>query len=164
MQRTYIEYKDKGYWITESFIELLSDYICKEFEEKEITDYSEGLQEVYDQCDGNRSGAALGMVGIAYHRHIKDTQDEQNMIAILQQTKTTLQAKGEKITEEELNEIESRKTDDYFKRNWQQPIYVSSFVATLDAMIGLLDGSFPHPKNHGLWYKGFGSPSGISEV
>lgn len=164
MERTYIEYKKKGFWVGESFIELLSDYICKEFEKKEISEYSEALQKIYEQCNDNSSGYNLGVVNIVFDRYLKELQDEQDMIALLQQTKTTLQAKGEKINEEELNEIESRKTDDYFKRNWQQPIYVSSFVATLDAMIGLLDGTFPHPKNYGLWYKGFGAPSGIKEM
>jgi hypothetical protein len=163
MEDALVRYRQKGFWIAESFIEILSEYICKEFERKEITEYSKPLQKLYDSIDGNRTGEKIGMVGIPFDRLISSKEDENDLITIFQNVKTTLQAKGEKIEIEELKEIESRKTDDYFKREWFKPIYISSFVTTLDIMIKMLKGEW-QSNNHAVWFKGFGVPDGAEEV
>ncbi len=161
-EHTLIKYRNNGFWIDQPFIEILSEFICNEIEKKEIIEYKIGVQEIYDSLDGNRSGEKIGMVNIPLNRQIKTVDEEVELLCILENVKTTLKGKGEKIEIAELNEIEHRKTDDYFKIVWNKPIYISSLLATIDMLIKLLRGDLQ--SNHTIWYRGFGAPDGAEEL
>ena len=161
---TLINYReDNGFWIQEPFVEILSEYICNEYEKNEIESYSPGLQRIYRDCDTNRKGESIGMVNILFDEAIKSVEDEYDLITILENVKNTLLVKDEKIEIEELNEIESRKTDDCFKIEWNKPIYISSINAVLDIMIKMLKGEL-QSKSYAIRFKGFGAPDGAEEV
>jgi hypothetical protein len=139
MRDTRIEYKGKGFWIEELFIEVLSYYIATEFEKKSIVDYSLALQDVYEYLKMNHSGSSVGMVNILLDDSLKSQTDERDLIAVLEATKVTLAAKGEKIEIDELNAIEGQKVD-AFKSPWSTMIYVSSLTGVLDIIIKMLKG------------------------
>jgi hypothetical protein len=158
-----IKYRKSQLWLRESFVEVLSEYISIEFEKKTISEYSTGLQKIYKVCIGNKEGIHIGMVDIPFDIYLNGSADEEAMIDLLSRVKTELQSKGEKIEIEELNAIENRKVDDDFKSLWKIPVYVSSFVATIDCMIKMLNGEWTST-NHGVWFKGFAAPDGVELV
>jgi hypothetical protein len=79
MGSTFVGNKDQqGFWIPEAFVEVLSNFLCKAFEEVRIEELTPNLQRMYDRCDGNRSGEYTGIVGL----HVKDivSEDEINQL------------------------------------------------------------------------------------
>jgi hypothetical protein len=93
-----------------------------------LNTYSSDIQKLYESIDGNRSGEKIGMVSISFNRYVNSKDDKDVVVSILESVKTTLNAKGETIDIKELNQIEGRKSDEYFKNEWKKPIHVSSFL------------------------------------
>ncbi|EDM33913.1 hypothetical protein PBAL39_05981 [Pedobacter sp. BAL39] len=68
MAITNINYKDKGFWIPEAFIEVLSQYFCETCETIGVNIFSENLQKIYRQCYFNVRGENIGMVAISLNK------------------------------------------------------------------------------------------------
>ena len=45
---TFIEYQNKGFWIQESFIEVLSSFISQTFTNNGLSNYNENLINLYN--------------------------------------------------------------------------------------------------------------------
>ncbi len=164
MGDTKIEYKGKkGFWIAEAFIEILSHYICKAFEQKDISAMPEGLKEIYEDCIDNRSGASIGIVNISLDRYITNDEDALLLVEVLEDTKKIILAEGDEVSVKELNKIEDAKVDESFKIYWNTPVKTSSFVGTLDIMQKMLKGEW-ESTNHGVWFKGFGHPKTVDPI
>lgn len=151
--QAYIEYKEKGFWIPEAFIEILSEYICEAFEKNGLNSFSENLQKIYDDCDSNRRGGMLNMVDITLD-DINNENDKDALIVVFEQTKALILSNGEELTIDALDQIESRKVDDEFKRSWRLPIKTQSLAATLDIMQQLLKETWAY-SDYGVYYIGF---------
>lgn len=157
----YIEFNNHGFWIPPAFIEILSEYICKAFENKGVNTFSQGLQEIYSDCNANRKGEKIGMVNILFDEYITNDSDKKALINLLDNTKTIIQAKGNELSIEALNNIERNKTDDYFKAPWQFPIRTQSLVETINIIQQLLHGTW-HLNNYGVYFTGF--PNAMSQA
>jgi len=162
-EQAFIEYKDKGFWIPEAFIEVISDYICLTFEDIGLIIFSENLQEIYDDCDSNRKGVKLGMVNISLDDYITNEIDRNNFITVLEETKTRILNEGIELSIVDLNAFESRKIDNYFKSDWSYPIKTQSLVATINIMEQLLNETW-QSSNYSVYYMGFPNPSGKEEI
>lgn len=154
MADTKISYKGKGFWIEECFIELLSDYISKTFETIGLNSFSTNLLKIYNDCDSNRSGENIGMVGILLDDYINNIDDKNILINILEQTKTTIISIGSEITINQLNQFEDNKSDHYFASYWSLPVRSQSLIATLDIIISLLNETY-QKTNTNISYTGY---------
>ena len=159
----YIKFNSKGFWIPEAFVEVLSDYICEVFEANDVSTFSANLQDLYEYCDANRSGASMGMVGISFDRTITNDTDKATLIDILNQTKSLIGPKGQELSINTLNEFENRKVDDSFKKGWVFPVKTHSLTATIDIVIQMLNGTWASD-NYSVYYTGFPNPTGQPEI
>jgi hypothetical protein len=161
--QAYIEYKEKGFWIPEAFIEVLSEYICQTMESIGLNTLSENLQEIYENCNANRKGVNLGIVNILFDDYVINEIDKNNLITIFEQTKTFMLSIGLELSIVELNAFENRKINNYFKNNWSFPIKTQSLVATIDIMEQLLNETW-QSSNYSVYYVGFPNPAGVDEI
>jgi len=150
---TFIEYKNQGFWIPESFIEILSHFLCLTYEQSGLNTYSENLLEIYSNCDANRSGINAGMVNILFDKYLTD-DDINHISGLFDETKKLLISLGDQISIESLNVIENQKEDEYFKHSWVLPIQTKSLISTIDFMTQLLAQNF-YFDNMEIHYTGF---------
>ncbi|WP_419698165.1 hypothetical protein [Mucilaginibacter sp. NFX135] len=158
-----INYRGKGFWISESFIEVLSQYICETFENIGVNRLSQNLQKLYGQCDANRSGAYANMVDIFLDSLVDNEADKYIFIDVLWQTKSLLASKGSELSIPTLNEFERNKIDDSFINKWGFPIKISSLTTTIDIIIQMLNGIWDSD-NYSVYYSGFPNPIGRPEI
>ncbi|KGO87858.1 hypothetical protein Q765_05075 [Flavobacterium rivuli WB 3.3-2 = DSM 21788] len=151
---TFIEYKQSGFWIPESYIEVLSHFICNAFLKSDLHNFNENLVKIYKNCDSNTSGINAGMVTILFDAYIIEPNEINTMINVLQDTKKIIAALGSQLSIKYLNDLEEKKEDDYFKVSWSFPIQTQSLISTLNFMIQLLNESFPQ-ENIEVHYAGF---------
>jgi len=164
MSETWIELeKDKGFWIDEAFVEILSYYICKTCQSKGMAKLAPCILKLYDDCYGNCSGVDSGMVGLLLDKYILTSQDETEAIQIFEDTKNTILKLGTRISTESLLKIEANKLADSFRRDWKIPIHTSSLIEVLTILQKMLRHEW-ESTNHGVWFKGFGNPKGVEEV
>jgi hypothetical protein len=163
MSTTYIDFKSKGFWIQEAFMEVLCDFICEVFEANGVKSFSENLQDFYAYCDANRSGASAGMVGILLDETITNETDRVVLTDLLNQAEILIASKGDELSVAVLNDFESKKVDDYFKISWVYPIKTKSLIATLDIIIQMLNGTWTS-NNYGVYYAGYPNPTGEPEI
>lgn len=154
-----IRYQGKSFWISPNFIELLSQYICSRFETNGLATYNQNLLNIYDSCDGNRTGEKIGMVGFLFNDDIQNSTDKNTFIGVLQQTKNDIAALGSELSISALNQFENNKSDDYFKTIWAFPVKTQSLIGTIDIIIDLLNGNLQHD-NYIIHYQGFPIISG----
>ncbi|MGY0041042.1 hypothetical protein [Pedobacter sp. NJ-S-72] len=162
-REAYIKYEGKGFWIPESFIEVLSDFICNTYENLGLNTFSQSLQKIYYECYYNRNGENIGVVNILLDNHISNQTDKNSLINIFEQTKILILSKGIELSIADLNAFENRKADDYFKSEWRYPIKTQSLVKTIDIMIQLLNGTW-QSSNYGVYFVGFPKPDGMEEI
>lgn len=160
---SFIEYNEKGFWIPESFIEVLSQYICETFENIGLSSFSENLTSIYDNCNANRIGVRVGMVDISLNDYIVSQSDKTELINVLTQTKNLIISKGQEISISALNQFENNKIDDYFKSEWIYPIKTQSLIATVDIIIQMLNGTWLS-NNYSVYYQGFPKPPNSPEI
>ncbi len=156
MQETYIDYKNKGFWIRSSFIEVLSEYICKAFEEIGLDTFNENLLRIYDNCDANRKGVfSYGAVGILLDRTIVTDEDKALLFDVFSRTKYILKEKTPELTTSELDLWEQRKTAHYGEvHTWRHPIKIQSLIKTIEYFEQLIRETYPYA-NHNINYIGF---------
>lgn len=147
-------YQGIGFWIRPSYIEVLSEYVCETFESIGVSTFSQGLQNIYIECDSNRKGENIGMVDILFDLFITSSNDKTSLMNLFEQTKTLIFSKGSQLSIEILDEFEKRKTVDEDKIHWAFPIQTSSLAATVNIMIQVLNGTWAS-NNYEVYYIGF---------
>ena len=162
-RETKIEYQNKGFWIPEAFIEILSNYICKVFEDMTINTLSPNLQEIYSECDSNRNGENIGVVNILFDEFVTNEVDKSALIAVLEKTKILIQSLGEEISISVLNQFENNKLKDSFKKEWYHPIRTKSLISTLNIIQQVLNETW-ESTNYGIYYSGFPNPDNVIEL
>ncbi|HZY37671.1 MAG TPA: hypothetical protein VFE53_13530 [Mucilaginibacter sp.] len=159
---THISYKDKGFWIPESFIEVLSQYVCETFESIGLDNFSSALLEIYDDCHFNRNGSNVEMVNNGLD-NINDLADKVTFIDVLEKTKKFILSNGFELSVSTLNEFESKKLARSFMSNWTLPIKTQSLVATIDIIEKMLNETW-ESSNYGVYYAGFPKPDSAIEI
>lgn len=157
-KETRIKYRNKGFWINEHFVEVISKYLCEAFEYAGLSNFSQNLQDVYDSCDSNRSGVFIGMVNIPLNLIANDI-DKAAFINVIEQAKSSILLNGTELSLNVLNQIENDKTDEYFKQQWHSPIKTQSLISTLNIIKQMLNGTW-QPLNYAIYYTGFPQPTG----
>jgi light-regulated signal transduction histidine kinase (bacteriophytochrome) len=140
MATTFIDYKDKkGFYISESFMQLAMFYISEELKKSQYTFINK--TELLDTFDSIVNGYRKGFLVLSWNEELEGTTDEQMMIQVLQNLKTSLLNKGAMIS---LAELKSIPTDDpdfeiLYSRN---PFPTSELIKIIEALIQMLNGSW----------------------
>lgn len=142
MGQTLVEYeKDKGFWIAETMMQLVLHYILQEMEKPEhlIPNKSDLLEDTKFHINGYSGGHMY----FSLFDEINSPADEQVMIQILNNVKTTLQNKGSLISVEELMSIP---TDDLTLKYIldKKPFPTAELIRVMDALIQILERTWPH--------------------
>ena len=162
-KETRVTYQNKGFWIPEGFVVVLSQYICNAFETIGLDKFSPDLIKIYHSCDGNRTGEHHYMVGLRFDNKVKSSEDARNLIDVLEKAKAIVLSKGTEISISELNQFESEKTVQEDIGEWTLPIKTKSLATTLTFMQQLIDGSWSS-SNYAVYYEGFPNPSNCIEI
>jgi len=156
MPETFIDYEtDKGFGISEAFLEVLSNFICQVFEEKGLANKSEWYLNLYNEFDIARKGLRQGYLGFLLKKFLNDQVKEQEFVSILKATKSKIQNKGTEIRIQDLNSLEKNKPKDVFKNNWTIPIKTKDLVNVLDILIKMINGEW-QSTTHRVIFEGFG--------
>jgi len=161
---TRIEYKQRGFWIPEGFMVILCEYICKAFERNDLKSYSQSLQSIYVDCHANRGGGRTGSVEILLDDIITEESDRIELFNVFKIAKYIILSKGSELRIITLDEIEDNKIHNDLTCYWSLPIKTQSLVATLELIEQLLDETFTHTNNFGVYYIGFPNPTGQDEI
>jgi len=136
MADTKITYKgNKGFWVHELYMQLAYCYIYDELKKIQynITNKDDLLYSIKFHIDGYSTGSmSLGWSSLSQ-------SDEQTMLQVLQNVKSTLQSKGLYISVSELQSIQS--DDDYFK-SFTKPFPTAELVKIIDALMQMLQGTW----------------------
>ncbi|WP_336686052.1 hypothetical protein [Chryseobacterium bernardetii] len=140
MATEIIDYKDKGFIISDIFIQLVLYYIHEEFkkdqyifiQKKPLTNYHVSVI----------NGQMAGWFAFLWDEYISNSSEEQTMIQILQIVKTNIHNKGSYISFTELQAIPTK--DDHFKEFYIKPFPTSDLIKILDALIQMLQGNWNH--------------------
>jgi len=158
-----IEYRGKNFLIPDSFIELLSQFICEAMERIGIHSFPYNLQQLYEDCDYNRLGQSIGIVDISLDEFVVSELDKTIFIHVLDQTKTLLALMGDELSLAWLNDFESHKSNDALKSPWFIPVKIHSIVNTIDIIQQILNGTWEH-ENYYLTYAGYPEPTGTEII
>ncbi|MBP9689980.1 MAG: hypothetical protein KBE91_10245, partial [Bacteroidia bacterium] len=104
MNADFIDYRDnKGFYISNIFMQLLIHYINEELKKSQhiFTNKNRFLRE----NESVISGVCAGYFAITWDSIIVNSIEEQTMVQVLQNVKSTVQSKGAYITVEELQAI-----------------------------------------------------------
>ncbi|OCA74793.1 hypothetical protein BBI00_10815 [Chryseobacterium arthrosphaerae] len=140
MATTFIDYKDKkGFYISESFMQLAIYYISEELKKSQYTFVNK--TELLDTLDSSIKGYDKGFLVLLWDEELEGTVDEQTMILLLQNVKASLMNKGDMIS---LTELKAIPTDDPdFERLYSRnPFPTSELIKIMDALIQMLNGSW----------------------
>ena len=140
MATTFIDYKDKkGFYISESFMQLAIYYISEELKKSKYTFVNK--TELLDTLDSSIKGYDTGVLVLLWDEELEGTADEQTMILVLQNVKASLINKGDMIS---LTELKAIPTDDPdFERLYSRnPFPTSELIKIMDALIQMLNGSW----------------------
>lgn len=162
-KETIIKYKEKGFWINQAFLEILSQFVCEAFENIGLSTFSSNLKDIYEDCNSNRKGEKIGMVNILFDDSIVSSIDKASINRVLEQSKTLILLNGDEIDIHKLNLIESQKNDDYFKNTWSIPIKTQSLISTVSIIQQMINGTW-EPEMSSIYFEGFNNPDGVSEI
>jgi hypothetical protein len=138
MSDTKFEYKNnKGFWISTSFAQLALHYIYTELEKPQynVTNKSDMLEKMSYDLNGYVEP------GFTWRGHITNPTEEQTLIQVLQNVKTTLQNKGAFISVDEMQAIPTE--DRMFKWLYsEKPFPTGDLIKIIDALIQMLEGTW----------------------
>lgn len=141
MARTFIDYKEgKGFEINEAFIQLAFSYIFQEVKKNQynFSNKQDLLGDFEDKINGYRNGYLI----LGWDEEVITSQtEEQMMLQVLQNVKTTLQGKGNYISVSELQSIPTE--DEDFKILYsRKPFPTAELIKIIDALIKMLQGNW----------------------
>jgi len=134
--------KNKGFYIAETFMQLVFHYIYVEAQKPEylITNKAQFLDDMKFKIDGY----AASYLTLGWNQFSDNESDTQVMLEVLQNVKVDLQAKGFYISVNELMFIPTE--DDYFKSMLdKKPFPTAELIRVIDALILMLQGIWDSP-------------------
>jgi len=135
MSDTFIQYeKNKGFWCHEKYMELSFEYILQALDliEEEIS-----IRDVLStDLEFHTSGASYGLLTLTWGSFVKTTDQENEIILILEEAIKIVENKGGYISIEELNSIEAKKKyrDPVF---WTAPYETRKLIKIYNALIDM---------------------------
>lgn len=139
MATTFIDYKeDKGFYIAEIFMQLTWHYVNQEIVKNQysFTNKAKILRKLHSGINGFNTGYLV----LSWDTSLANTTEEQTMVQVLQNVKSTVQSKGAYITVEELQAIPTE--DEDFKIFYRDPFPTAELIKILDALIQMLQGTW----------------------
>lgn len=147
MGQTYIDYKEgKGFWVAEIYMELTYEYILQALHS--IEDDLNIREELIWDIEFNIKGFARGMLTLTWHSFLKNKEQIDEMVFVLNNTRNLLLDKREYISVEELNKYEVKKED--MASNWPKPMKTSEVIKIVDGLILMLQDKWDKPNNYGM--------------
>ncbi|MDF0720561.1 hypothetical protein P0M11_11185 [Kaistella sp. PBT33-4] len=139
MSTTFIDFQnDKGFYIHEIFMQLAMHYINQELIKPIYT--LTNKQTVLDSLQLDIDGFTSGYLVLTWDNYLINSSEEQTMISVLQNVKTTLQNKGAFISVSELQAIPTQ--DWYFKVYYRKPFPTAELIKIIDVLIQMLQGTW----------------------
>ncbi len=137
MSTELIDYKNKGFQISDIFMQLLIYYINDELKKSQYAFTNKNSLQRYHESIIN--GNMAGWFAFLWDSHLENSNDEQTMISVLQNVKTNLQNKGTFIS---VNELQSIPTiDKYFKQFYnKEPFPTVELIKIVDVLSQMLQG------------------------
>ena len=141
MATTKIRYKEeKGFWISEAFIQLAFCYIFQEAKKSQynFSNKQDLLGDFEDKINGYRNGYLI----LGWDEEVIASQtEEQTMLQVLQNVKVALQSKGSYISVAELQSIPTE--DEDFKILYsRKPFPTAELIKIIDALVKMLQGTW----------------------
>lgn len=142
MGKTLIEYeKDKGFWISESMMQLVLFYILEEVEKPEYL--LPGKEDLVMDLKFHINGYSRSYMSVGLFDTIASPADEQLMIQLLNAVKTGLQKKGSLISVEELMKIPTEDPALKYILD-KKPFPTAELIRVMDALIHMLEKTWDH--------------------
>lgn len=140
MPNTFVTYKDdKGFWLAESFAQLLLYYISEEISKPETILI--GKEDLLEEFSMHINGYTKTYMTVGIFEFVNTPAQEQEMIQVLQNVKITLQNKGVYISVEEMQNIPTE--DRMFKWLYsEKPFPTADLIKIIDALIQMLQGTW----------------------
>lgn len=134
-----IDYKDKGFQISDIFMQLVIYYINEELKKNQFIFINKDSLQKYHESIIN--GHMAGWLVLDWDTIIVNNVEEQTMIQILQIVKTTIRNKGSYIFVAELQAIPT--IDEDFKLFYSRKQFpTSELIKIVDALIEMLQGTW----------------------
>ena len=140
MATTFIKYQNnKGFYIAESFMQLVFHYIHQEIIKPEYNFTNK--QEIIESMEDDINGLTKTYLVLMWHNDLVNSSEEQTMIQVLQNVRTTLQNKGTFISIEEQKTIATEDhTFEYILG--RKPFPTTELIRVIDALIQMLEGTW----------------------
>lgn len=139
MATEFIDYNNKGFITSDSFIQLALYYINEEFKESQYVFTNKNTLLEYHKSVIN--GYMAGWFAFLWYEYISNSTEEQIMVQILQNVKITLLNNGSNISISELQAIPT--VDNHFKNFYsKKPFPTSELIKIIDALIEMLQGTW----------------------
>lgn len=139
MATEFIDYNDKGFITSDSFIQLAIYYINEEFKENQYVFTNKNTLLEYHKSVIN--GYMAGWFAFLWDEYISNSTEEQTMVQILQNVKITLSNIGSYISISELQAIPT--VDEDFKHLYsRKPFPTSELIKIINALIQMLQGTW----------------------
>jgi len=134
-----ITYKQNiGFWVEETFMQLMYHYIHEQLVKPQylVKDKHILLKSIRDRINGY----FIGSMSLGWRNFIETNSEIQTMTQVLENTKMTLNSKGEYISVGELQNISTEDVE--FKLYFSNPFPTSDLIEILNALIQMLNGSW----------------------
>ncbi len=139
MSTELIDYKNKGFQISDIYMQLALYYINEELKKNQYIFTNKGYLQRYHESIIN--GNMAGWFAFLWDEKLSNSSDEQTMLQVLENVKITLQNKGSFISVAELQTIPTEDKD--FKRFYgRYPFPISELIKIIDALIQMLQGTW----------------------
>ncbi|WP_038331477.1 hypothetical protein [Empedobacter falsenii] len=139
MSTELIDYKNKGFQISDIYMQLALYYINEELKKNQYIFTNKGYLQRYHESIIN--GNMAGWFAFLWDEKLSNSLDEQTMLQVLENVKITLQNKGSFISVAELQTIPTEDKD--FKRFYgRYPFPISELIKIIDALIQMLQGTW----------------------
>ncbi|MGY3215410.1 hypothetical protein [Mucilaginibacter sp. HD30] len=153
-----IDYDGNGFWIHEAFIEVLSEFVCRTFENTGLPNLTANIQDLYIDFDTNRSSAYSGFVELLLDDNVISPKDKTQFLNLLTDAQSRIVLEGNELSTTWLNNFESIKTSPRLRRVWVIPIKTQSLITTLEYIKQLVNGTWPYSgTSTSVHYLGFPS-------
>ena len=139
MSTELIDYKNKGFQISDIYMQLVLYYINEELKKNQYIFTNKGYLQRYHESIIN--GNMAGWFAFLWDEKLSNSSDEQTMLQVLENVKITLQNKGSFISVAELQTIPTEDKD--FKRFYGRYTFpISELIKIIDALIQMLQGTW----------------------
>jgi len=129
----------KGFWISETFMQLVLHYIYEELVKPQYTLPNKAL--FLEDMDFKINGHADGYMTLGWGNFIQTNTDVQTMTQVLQNTKTYLQNQGGHLSLQQLREVDTEDTTFKYMLE-KKPFPTSELIKVLEALLQMLAGTW----------------------